>query len=125
MTATQRCPCGSGAMYAACCGPLHTGEATAPTAEALMRARFSAFALVKPDYLRDTWHATTRPAEVKLDDRVRWTRLDIVDTAAGGPADLTGVVEFRALYRAGKTRGVLHERSSFVRLDGRWLYLSG
>ena len=64
-------------------------------------------------------------AEYRIDDRVRWTRLDIVDTAAGGPADLTGVVEFRAPYRAGKTRGVLHERSSFVRLDGRWLYLSG
>jgi SEC-C motif-containing protein len=125
MAATQRCPCGSGAEYAACCGPFHAGDATAPTAEALMRSRFSAFALSKPDYLRDTWHATTRPAEVGLDRRLRWTRLNIVDTEAGGPADLTGVVEFRAHYRAGKQRGVLHERSSFVRLDGRWLYLSG
>ncbi len=90
-----------------------------------MRSRFSAFALAKPDYLRATWHATTRPAELDLDERIRWTRLDIVDTVAGQPTDATGVVEFRAYYRSGTNRGVLHERSSFVRLGGRWFYLSG
>ena len=125
MTQTERCPCGSGRTYDACCRPFHDGTAAAPTAEALMRSRFSAFALARPDYLRDTWHASTRPAAVTLDPRIRWTRLDIVDTVAGGPTDLTGVVEFRAHYRAGKQRGVQRERSTFVRLDGRWFYLSG
>ena len=47
------CPCGSDKYYKACCGLYHTGEA-APTAEALMRSRWSAFALGKGEYLYDT-----------------------------------------------------------------------
>ena len=44
------CPCGSGDDYDACCGRLHAG-APAPTAEALMRARYSAFAVGDLGYL--------------------------------------------------------------------------
>ncbi|WP_275423743.1 YchJ family protein, partial [Virgisporangium ochraceum] len=57
--ADLRCPCGGG-PYAACCGPAH-GGAPAATAEALMRSRYSAFALGDADYLLRTWHPTTRP----------------------------------------------------------------
>ena len=41
----ERCPCLSGDTYGACCGRYHSGAATAPTAEALMRSRYSAFAV--------------------------------------------------------------------------------
>ena len=41
--------------------------------------------------------------------------------AQGGPFDTLGVVEFRASY----VGGVQHERSSFVREDGRWFYVGG
>jgi SEC-C motif-containing protein len=34
-------------------------------------------------------------------------------------------VEFRAHYRIGAEREVLHERSRFVRDDGVWTYLDG
>ncbi|MBU9764075.1 hypothetical protein FR943_09495 [Mycobacterium sp. TNTM28] len=118
------CPCGSGLAYRQCCGPLHDG-APAPTAVALMRSRFCAFALGDADYLRASWHPDTRPAELTLDDTLTWRRLQIVDTEAGGEDDTDGVVEFRAQYVHGGTRHILHERSRFVRVKGQWRYLDG
>lgn len=119
------CPCGSGEAYAECCGRYHAGPETAPTAEALMRSRFSAFALGERDYLLASWHPRTRPATLELDERIRWLHLEIVSTSGGGLFDSTGTVEFRAHYRAGSSRGVLHEGSRFVRVDGAWRYLDG
>jgi uncharacterized protein YchJ len=54
------CPCGLGEDYASCCGRLHTG-APAPTAESLMRSRYSAFAVADAGYLLRTWHPSRRP----------------------------------------------------------------
>lgn len=116
------CPCGSGEIYDACCGPRHDGSVPAPTAETLMRSRFTAFARGDVAYLLATWHPTTRPRTLDLDDDREWVRLDIVDTLGGGPFADTGEVEFRAHYR-GPVRGVQHERSRFAKLRGRWFYL--
>lgn len=90
-----------------------------------MRSRFTAFALGERDYLLASWHPDTRPKRLDLDDEVTWLRLQIVDTEAGTKTDETGVVEFRAQYRSGQNRHILHERSRFSRVDGRWLYLDG
>lgn len=112
---------------AECCGAVHAG-APAATAEALMRSRFSAFAVGDADYLLFSWHPSTRPAALEGDPDVVWRRLQIVDTVAGGADDTDGVVEFRASYRGADGAdgaGVMHERSRFVRLDGRWVYLDG
>jgi SEC-C motif-containing protein len=124
MTSSIRCPCGSGNLYPDCCGPRHDGEAPAPTAIALMRSRYCAFALGRAGYLLDTWHPSTRPDQLELDDRIRWTRLEILGSVQGGPFDATGVVEFRAHYRRADAREQLHERSVFTRHDGRWFYVS-
>ncbi|WP_069387736.1 YchJ family protein [Cellulosimicrobium cellulans] len=127
-----RCPCLSGDTYGACCGRHHAalraGTPGAPTAEALMRSRYSAFAVGDADYLRATWHPSTRPDELGLDDDVEWRRLDVLRTEAGGPFDETGVVEFVAHHRSRSdraARGRLHEVSRFVREGGRWLYVDG
>jgi SEC-C motif-containing protein len=120
-----RCPCLSGLTYAECCGPLHRGERTAPTAEALMRSRYSAFAVGDAGYLRATWHPSTRPDALELDDATRWRRLDVLATSAGGPFDTTGTVEFRATYRDADGAGTLHEVSRFVRERGTWTYVDG
>lgn len=135
-----RCPCLSGDTYGACCGRYHATPAAlragggpdtagAPTAEALMRSRYSAFAVGDADYLLATWHPSTRPGSLELDDDVEWRRLDVVRTEAGGPFDTTGVVEFVAHHRSRTggptTRGRLHEESRFVREDGRWTYVDG
>lgn len=90
-----------------------------------MRSRFSAFATGLHAYLLASWHPSTRPRELELDPRTEWRRLQIVDTVAGGADDAEGVVEFRASYREPDGVGVLHERSRFVRVDGRWVYLDG
>ncbi|MGV9797270.1 YchJ family protein [Mycobacterium sp. NPDC003449] len=126
MPSEQRCPCGSGEAYGSCCGPLHGGARIAPTALTLMRSRFSAFALGLGDYLLASWHPSTRPRRLTLDDTIVWRRLQIVDTEAGGPHDETGVVEFRAVYQRDGDRLILHERSRFVRDgDAVWHYLDG
>jgi SEC-C motif domain protein len=89
-----------------------------------MRSRYSAFARGLAPYLLETWHPSTRPDRVDLDAGLTWRALQIVDTVGGGPDDDTGEVEFRAVARgAGGEHRVLHERSTFERVGGRWHYL--
>ncbi|MFF0370982.1 MULTISPECIES: YchJ family protein [unclassified Micromonospora] len=124
-TTGRACPCGSGQAYADCCAPLHRGVAQAPTAEALMRSRFSAFAVGDSGYLLRSWHSSTRPERLELDPGQRWTRLEVVETERGGLLDTAGTVTFHAHHRAAGRPGTLTERSRFVREDGRWVYLAG
>lgn len=118
------CPCGSGAAYRSCCGPLHDG-APAPTAEALMRSRYSAYALDRSDYVFTTWHPRTRPDDVSPAPGLTWVGLQVLDVVDGGPSDETGIVEFRATSRTAAGEQVLHERSRFERRRGRWVYVDG
>lgn len=124
-TALSRCPCGSGATYAACCGPLVRAEALAETAEALMRSRYTAYALGDAEHLLRTWHPRTRPVTLDLHDNPTWTGLVVVATEGGGPGEVEGVVEFRAHWSAGGRSGELHEASRFERRAGRWFYVDG
>lgn len=119
------CPCGSGATYGACCGPLHDGAVTALTAKQLMRARYSAFAVRDTDYLLETWHPATRPASLDLDPAVEWRRLQIRGMTGGTEDDLDGTVEFVAHYwdSARTEYGRQHENSKFVRQAGSWFYV--
>ena len=118
------CPCGSGVPYAACCGPLHDG-APASTAEALMRSRYTAYALGLLDYVFRTWHPRTRPDSVDPSPGTAWTGLEVLDVVDGGPGDDTGVVEFRARFRQGSAERSMHETSRFERRAGRWVYVDG
>lgn len=124
MNGMTPCPCGSGTAYGACCGPLHDG-APAATAEALMRSRYTAYALGRTDHVFRTWHPRTRPDDVAPDPGVTWTGLEVLATEAGGPDDASGVVEFRARFRSGGGPQVLHERSRFERRGGGWVYVDG
>ncbi|HEX9100668.1 MAG TPA: YchJ family protein [Polyangia bacterium] len=124
------CPCGSGLPLLACCGPLLDGVAAAPTAEALMRSRYTAHVLARIDYLLDTHDPSTR-AGVDRAAVERWARestwlgLTIVARERGGAGDDDGVVEFQAAHRVGGARVVHHERSRFARRQGRWTYVDG
>ncbi|MDO8252264.1 MAG: YchJ family protein [Rhodoferax sp.] len=118
------CPCDSSRPYSACCGPWHAGLDAglhAPSPEALMRSRYSAFVLGLVDYLLATWHPTTAPDELELSP-VKWLGLEVRRVQAQGDA---GVVEFVARCREGGRAQRLHETSRFVRQGGRWYYIDG
>ena len=119
------CPCGNVAGYARCCGPFHDG-AVAPTAEMLMRSRYSAYVLKREDYLLATWHPSTRPAHLKLavqQPTPTWLGLDVKYHEEDGEH---ATVEFiaRLRYGGGKAQR-MHEISRFVRDGGSWYYLDG
>lgn len=120
----DRCPCLSGEVFGACCEPFLSGRADAPTAEQLMRSRYTAFVVGAADHLRRTWHPSTRPTELELDPSIRWYPLDVVRRERGGPLDSDGVVEFRAYSRRDGERVEQHEVSRFAREKGRWSYVS-
>lgn len=124
MKSGEPCPCGSGRPYAACCGPLHGGQA-APTAETLMRSRYSAYVLGLEAYLLATWHPSTRPEELDLaaEPPPKWLGLEIRRHTQADESH--AVVEFVARYRVAGRGQRLHETSRFVREEGRWLYVDG
>ena len=121
----EACPCGSGAARRDCCGPFLDGDAVAPTAEALMRSRYSAFVEGRREYLLRTWAEETRPEVLDLDPGQRWLVLSIRATSAGGMADDVGEVEFVARFRVEGRGQRLHERSRFRRVNGQWFYVDG
>lgn len=90
-----------------------------------MRSRFTAFAVGDAGYLLRSWHPSTRPSELELELDVRWTRLDILETEAGGPFDATGFVTFEAFYREQGVQASMKERSRFVRENRVWSYVDG
>ncbi|MEW2634546.1 YchJ family metal-binding protein [Streptomyces sp. NPDC048389] len=125
LTAESPCPCGLPATYGECCGRFHRGDEWPPTAELLMRSRYSAFVAHDAAYLLRTWHSSTRPRHLELDPGMQWASLEIVDTTDGSAFHATGTVTFRARYRHHGKRGELHERSNFEREKGAWVYVDG
>jgi len=125
-TGPSICPCDDKATYAACCGLWHAGS-PAPTAEALMRSRYSAYVLRLEDYLLATWHPDTRPSSLDLaaqSPAPTWLGLSV--KRHDNPTPDTAVVEFIARLRIGGGKAErMHEVSRFVREGGRWLYVDG
>jgi SEC-C motif domain protein len=123
------CPCGRPADVERCCGPFIAG-APPPTAEDLMRARYTAYVRGDVDFIVAT-HRAPPGEEVDRDAVLRWSReaewlgLEVVAVEGGGPDDETGMVEFVARWRAAGRDHRHHERSKFGKVDGRWMYLDG
>ena len=124
------CPCGSQKSLTQCCDVYLQGQFPAPTAEKLMRSRYSAYCLKNIDYLFDTEHPSRRkPNSRKLiaatANSLRWLGLTVLGTEGGQPEDETGVVEFVAVYQEGISVAQLHERSHFIKEKGKWFYTDG
>ena len=125
------CPCGhttskgKAVAYGDCCGRFveHFDTTPAPDAEHLMRSRYSAFVVENAAYLQATWHTSQRPADLDFEAGAKWLGLQVKDFQATG-AD-TAEVEFVARFRVAGRAVRLHERSRFVREDGRWFYVDG
>lgn len=122
------CPCGSGLELDACCGPYVAGDKPAPTAEALMRSRYSAYTLGNAAYLQSTLCEAEQGDDELTQEEINaatWLGLDIRDTVAGGEGDDAGVVEFVARYKSNGDTMAHHERSTFIRENDRWVYEGG
>ena len=125
----ESCPCASGQEYEACCGAIIDGTRDAPTAEALMRSRYSAFVKGKLSHLRESLHPDSRrdydPVSTqKWSEQSEWEKLEVLHST-GGEHDDTGVVEFMATYRQKGARLTHHELAEFSRFQGRWYYVDG
>ena len=122
----QPCPCGTGKHYGQCCSRWHQGSEylKAPDAEQLMRSRYSAFVLRLPEYLLATWHPSTRPTELELDDHfTKWLALEI--NHAYQHDDTHAEVSFTARYKQNGKACRLHEVSRFQKEQEQWFYLDG
>ena len=126
----QSCPCGRlergrVVTYGQCCGTyLEHAEQTAPTPQALMRSRYSAYVLERGPYLLATWHADHRPEDMTFEPGVKWLGLEVRGDGVEGVEGDQGWVHFVARVRDANGRATrLEERSRFVREDGRWFYL--
>lgn len=125
------CPCGSPRAYDDCCGRYISGAELPPTAEALMRSRFSAFTRGEYAYIGSTF-APQSEAAAHAKGAEDWAKtgtfrkLKIVGKEKGGPADTSGVVEFVATYTQDGVGWDHHEVSHFEKDDdGRWYYVGG
>jgi SEC-C motif-containing protein len=124
------CHCGSGKSFEDCCSPLISGDSAASSAEALMRSRYSAYVVRAIDYLGDTLHPAhrgdwDRDATRRWAETADWISLEIVDTEAGRGGDEEGWVEFVATFSENGRVQRHHERSRFLRAQGRWYYVDG
>jgi SEC-C motif domain protein len=122
----MNCDCGSSSPYADCCGRYHAGplHLQAPSAEALMRSRYSAYVRNLTGYLLDTWHSRTRPGVLDPNPPgIRWLGLEVRGHWVQDTDHAS--VEFLARSKLGGRAQRLHETSRFVREEGRWYYLDG
>ncbi len=124
------CVCGKGESLETCCGPYLKGEAEPDTAEALMRARYAAYALGEVDYIIKS-HDPETAKDVDRNNTEVWSKsstwlgMQILGTEKGGPADSEGTVEFVARY---KLKGVTinhRERATFRKVSGHWRFVDG
>jgi SEC-C motif domain protein len=120
----KNCYCGSDQLFSNCCEKFINKAATATTAEALMRSRYSAYCCANVDYLVQTTHATTRKRYSKdslqeFATTNHWVKLEILATTAT-------TVTFKAYYFDDKGLAQIHhEHSTFKQEQGSWYYVEG
>lgn len=124
------CPCGSGREFTACCDPVLNDAASAGTAEALMRARYTAYTLGDIDFVMNTTHPSTRDqsdreAMEAWAKSAQWSGLEILGTRKGTAQDNEGTVEFQALFTLNGVAQKHHELSTFQKENGQWFFFNG
>lgn len=92
-----------------------------------MRSRFTAYALGgHGEYLIKTWFPAMAQnlSALELNEKtLDWSRLEVLSKSQKGDE---GEVEFNAFYKDDQGKeDVMHERSSFKRINGVWYYVGG
>ncbi|HPX61176.1 MAG TPA: YchJ family protein [Deltaproteobacteria bacterium] len=126
----NKCYCGSDKTFPYCCKPIITGKKPAPTAEKLIRARYSAYVTADMAFILNTTHPDHRDDFDEAGSREwaessQWEGLEIVATKQGGENDTTGQVEFIARFSQNGKQYEHHELSTFDKVDGVWYFTDG
>jgi SEC-C motif-containing protein len=118
------CYCGSQNSFESCCAPYINGFKKAPTALALMKSRYSAYASHQADYLLATTYSSERKYYSKEEIlhwaiANKWQKLEII-------AVRENTVEFKAYFiDENNVEQVHHEISTFKQENGSWFYVNG
>jgi SEC-C motif domain protein len=126
----NNCPCGSNKSFGECCEPFLNGMSNASTAEALMRARYSAFATANIDFIKRTVHSSAkaefdRESARKWAELSQWHGLEILNVIDGKEADEEGSVEFIATYSQKDEKVKHREIATFRKESGAWTFVDG
>lgn len=128
------CPCGTSQNYSQCCALIHQNPQQTPSAEKLMRSRFSAFVLEDVDFIIDTYHSSCQASlsaqEIAQATKAKWLKLEIVSTHQNSTQENSeSYVEFKAWFNEDNQLQLLHEKSRFVKeeINGQlcWRYIDG
>jgi SEC-C motif domain protein len=124
------CPCGSNKLFGECCEPFLTGASKAPTAEALMRARYTAYAMANIDFVEQTIHPKfkddfNRESAQKWAEESQWHGLEILNIVNGKEEDAEGTVEFIATYSQKDEEIKHHEIAAFKKEEDAWFFVDG
>ncbi len=132
MSEFQFCHCGSQREYSSCCEPYILGKKNPPTAEALMRSRYSAYVVAATDYLIKTTHSSTRSdfsvKEIENWAKTsKWQNLELISRMWGGIENHKGEVEFKAYYLDKSGKEIIHHELSYFAKenDNQWYYING
>jgi SEC-C motif-containing protein len=118
------CYCGNNVSFQNCCEPYIKGIKNAPTAETLMRSRYSSFATGAADYLVNTTHISKRRFHNKKDildwsQANKWLKLEVL-------ASTENTVTFKAYYLDENLKAQVHyEHSTFKLENDKWFYVDG
>jgi len=121
------CPCGTGKQYKACCGRFIDGQELPPSAEALMRSRYTAYSQANIPYIQRTMCGQAAEGFDSITAELwakeaKWRRLKVLRAFADSSHSDVAYVIFTAYYIwQGKPQS-LHETSEFRLIDGRWYY---
>lgn len=124
MSHNTMCPCGLNKSYGACCGLYISGMAAAPTPEALMRSRYTAYSLGNTDYIARTMGGPAAVGFNAIEAKrwaasIRWVRLEVLSSRMEGNK---GEVKFKAHYLQNNRPHILAEHSLFEKINGLWMY---
>ncbi|KAB8313762.1 YchJ family protein [Erwinia endophytica] len=126
---SNSCPCCSGLEYSLCCQPYLNRVAVAPSPEALMRSRYTAYVRQDADYLIQTWHPSCdaqrfSPSIKQSFTATNWLSLHILTTDVS-PDKPEGFVTFFARFSENQRESFIYERSRFIQQEQHWYYIDG
>ena len=120
----SNCYCGNSIPFQDCCEPYIKGIDNAPTAEKLMRSRYSAFASGAADYLANTTHISksrylNKKEILAWSKANKWLKLEVL-------ASTETTVTFKAYYLDENLKAQVHyEHSTFKFENNKWFYVDG